>query len=148
MFSDIAFMPLRDKFAVAAVLALLLGGFGWVFSLHSLAIRAAPTIDDHKFYSGLPADAVAANAAFLARIRSAFPLQTPEAAMTRVLASQGFQSDGWFGKRMTFRRLPGPARNACDFTASVAWVADEEARIKALDGRFLRTPECADPFAR
>ena len=141
-----ALIPLRDKAAIVAILALILGGFGYAAFWRAAPIDASvdPT-DAAMIYAGLPADAGAANAAFRARVISGFPLRTPEGDLVQALSRQGFKSDGWFGKRMTFRRL-GAGLRGCDFTASVSWESDDQARISALDARFLRTPGCVEGF--
>ena len=137
-------MPARDRVAILALLALLLGGVFYVAG--KLDLRADPSnpaADAQMIYSGLPPDAVEANATFRARILSSFPLLTPEEVMMRRLSDQGFRSDGWFGKRMTWRRLAG-GRGRCDIAASVTWEADDQGRIATLDARYLRTPGCVD----
>jgi hypothetical protein len=63
------------------------------------------------------------------------------AACIATLSSQGFSSDGWFGKRMAFRHQHGGFRG-CDFTASVSWDSDSQSRISAIDARPLRSPGC------
>lgn len=138
-------MPLRDKAAIVAILAVILGGFGYATWPASRVAAPAEATDAAMIYAGLPADAGAANAAFRARVIAGFPLLTPEDELVRTLSRQGFKSDGWFGKRMTFRRLGGGSRG-CDFTASVSWELDDQARISTLDARFLRTPGCVEGY--
>lgn len=135
-------IPLRDKLAVCLILAAIFGVFGYaaILSLGPVA-GSNGAVGPPALYAGLPVDAGEANASFRARILSRFPLLTREDELVRTLSDQGFISDGWFGKRMTFRRLPGGYRG-CDFTASVVWESDDRGRISALDARFLRTPDC------
>ena len=139
-------IPLRDNAAAFAILAVLLGGIAYVTLARVSHIDTSGTqADASMIYAGLPAGAGGANAAFRARVSAAFPLLSPEDDLIRTLERQGFRSDGWFSKRMTFRRQNGGFRG-CDFTASVTWDSDDQARISALDARFLRTPGCVDGF--
>jgi hypothetical protein len=139
-------IPSRDKAAIFVILAVLLGGIAYGTNgrvEHIDASRGAA--DAAMIYSGLPADAAQANATFRARMLSNFPLLTSEDNLIQALSRQGFKSDGWVSKRMTFRRQNGSLRG-CDFTASVVWQSDDHARISAIDPRFLRTPGCVDSF--
>jgi hypothetical protein len=140
MANKAALVPLRDKVAAFAILAVLIGGIGCATWWRAGHINAS---DASMLYAGLPADQAEANATFRSRILSNFPLLSQEDNLIQTLARQGFKSDGWFSKRMTFRRHKGGARG-CDFTASVVWESDDHARISALDPRFLRTPGCVD----
>jgi hypothetical protein len=139
-----ALIPLRDKAAIFVVLAVILGGMAYGV-IHSVGRNknAGHAADASMIYVGLPADAAQANATFRARVSSDFPLLTPEDSLIQTLSRQGFKSDGWFAKRMTFRRKNGGLRG-CDFTASVTWETDDHGRVKSLDPRFLRTPGCLD----
>jgi hypothetical protein len=134
----------RDRAAIFVILlVLLVGGVYATFVSVGHDKGSGAAADAPMIWADLPADAGEANAAFRARVLSGFPLQTPEDDMVQALSQQGFKSDGWFSKRMTFRRQLGHQRG-CDFTASVTWESDDHARIRALDTRFLRTPGCAD----
>jgi hypothetical protein len=135
MASKLTPIPLRDKAAIFAILAGLLG----VLAYAVYTGAGAGAVNLSALYAHLPADA----AAFRARVFSAFPLQAPEADFVQALSRQGFTADGWFSKRMTFRRQNGGSRG-CDFTASVVWEADDQGRISALEPRFLRRPGCVD----
>ena len=136
--------PARDRVAIFALLAVLIGAIFYIASKQEWRVDEPSRVADAPmFYSPLPPDAVEANAMFRARISNSFPLLTPEDKMVRQLLDQGFRSDGWFGKRMTYRRLAG-GRGRCDIAASVTWEADNQGRIAALDARYLRTPGCVD----
>jgi len=139
-------IPPRDKISIFVILAVILGGAGYA-TLRSTNPANPPkrVVDAERILAGLPTEAVASNDAFRSRILSEFPVSSQEAVLVRQLSEQGFVSDGWFGKRMTFRWLLGQdRRSACDFTASVSWEADDQNRIRSLDARFLRTPGCVD----
>jgi hypothetical protein len=139
-------MPLRDKAAAFVILAVVLGAIAYATLGRAGHINTSGAqADASMIYAGLPADAGEANAAFRARMSAGFPLLSPEDNLIQTLARQGFKSDGWFSKRMTFRRQNGSLRG-CDFTASVTWESDDHARISALGPRFLRTPGCVDSF--
>jgi hypothetical protein len=139
-------IPLRDKAAALAILAVLLGGIAYAAYWRAGHINTSQAQSDASMiYAGLPAGAGEANAAFRARVLAGFLLLSPEDNLIQTLARQGFKSDGWFSKRMTFRRQNGGSRG-CDFTASVTWESDDHTRISALDPRFLRTPGCVDSF--
>jgi hypothetical protein len=132
----------RDKIAIAVVLAVILGGLGYLQS-RLRVVAATASVDSNAIYAGLPTGAGEANAAFRSRVIARFPLLTPENQMVEALSQQGFKSDGWFSKRMTFRYQRGFSRG-CDFTASVYWESDKEERVSTLDARFLRRPGCFD----
>jgi hypothetical protein len=134
----------RDKAAIFVILLVVLGGGAYATLVSVGHDRGSGgAADAPMIWADLPADAGEANAVFRARVLSGFPLQTPEDDLVQALSRQGFKSDGWFSKRMTFRRQLGHQRG-CDFTASVTWESDVHARIRALDPRFLRTPGCDD----
>ena len=139
-------IPLRDKIMIFVIVAAILGGAGYAtLRWNTPATPSKRVLDGQRILAGLPIDAAAANDAFRSRILAEFPLSSQEAVLVKKLSDQGFISDGWFSKRMTFRWLLGDnKRMACDFTASVFWEADDQNRIKSLDARFLRTPGCVD----
>jgi hypothetical protein len=136
-------IPLRDKAAIAVILVVVLGALAYAGLRAGTPGATGAAVNGTPIFAGLPAGAAEANAAFHARVLADFPLHTPEDQMVQALSQQGFKSDGWFSKRMTFRRQHGLLRG-CDFTASVNWESDNQARISALDARFLGTPGCAD----
>jgi hypothetical protein len=139
-------IPTRDKILIFVILAAIFGAGAYnTFGRNNPTKSPKRVADAEHIIAGLPTDAVAANDAFRTRILSEFPLASREAILIKTLADQGFISDGWFSKRMTFRWLLGQGgRGACDFTASVMWEADDQNRLKSLDARFLRTPGCVD----
>jgi hypothetical protein len=139
-------IPSREKATILVILAVLLGGIAYAtYGRVGHISSSGSAADASMIYAGLPADAGQANTMFGARVLSDFPLLSPEDNLIQTLSRQGFKSDGWFSKRMTFRRQNGSLRG-CDFTASVIWESDDHARISALDPRFLRTPGCVDAF--
>lgn len=136
--SKLPTMPLRDKAIAFVILALMLGGFA--FAIHQQSLRVIPR-KIPKIFVALPVDPVEASAEFRSRILSDFPLLSLEASLVQTLSSEGFVSDGWFSKRMTFRNKHGGSRG-CDFTASVSWESDSQSRISVIDARLLRSPGC------
>jgi hypothetical protein len=142
MTSNPVAIPSRDKAMIFAILGVFLGGIAYATYGRPSHIHPseAPTI-----LAGLPTDAAEANATFRARVLSDFPLLSPESNLVQTLSRQGFTSDGWFAKRLTFRRQRSAMRG-CDFTASVTWESDDRARISEIESRFLRTPGCVEGF--
>ncbi|WP_158813761.1 hypothetical protein [Methylocapsa sp. S129] len=137
-------ISLRDKVAIFAILSIILAAIAYAaYRPVGQPSALEGTAGASMIYAGLPADAGEANATFRARVSSAFPLLTPEDSLIQTLSRQGFKSDGWFAKRMTFRRQHGSLRG-CDFTASVTWESDDHARVKTLETRFMRSPGCVD----
>ena len=138
-------IPPRVKMAIFALLAVFLAAIVYIASKADWSVDVAHSVADAQtIYSGLPPNAIEANATFRERVSNSFPLQTAERDLVQKLSDQGFRSDGWFGsKRMTYRRLAG-GRGRCDIAASVTWEADDQGRISTLDARFLRTPGCVD----
>jgi hypothetical protein len=138
MLGKSATIPFRDKVMIFLILAVVLGGLAFATYRQPSHVASA---EAPRIFAGLPVDPVEANAAFRSRVLADFPLLSPEAGLVQTLSSQGFSSDGWFGKRMTFRRQHAGFRG-CDFTASVSWDSDNQSRISAIDARLLRSPEC------
>jgi hypothetical protein len=143
MFDDIAVVPTRDKALIFAILAAIFVGLPYAFGGFGRGpeqqAKPAPSL-----YAGLPLDAALANATFGERVRARFPPSISEDSLIRTLESDGFRSDGWFGKRMTARRADAGVRRGCDFSASVTWEADDQHRIRTIGARFMRTPGCID----
>jgi hypothetical protein len=127
--------------AIIVVATVLFGAFCYVTLGPVGKVNVAQRSDDPSLIlSGLPADSGQANVTFRARVISEFPLLTPEYKLMQTLSRQGFVSDGWFSnKRMTFRR---DKWRGCNYTASVTWESDDQARIRTLDARFLATSDC------
>jgi hypothetical protein len=136
-----ALVPLRDKAAIALILAVVLGALAYAGLRAGTSGETGAAVNGTPIFAGLPADAAEANATFRARVLAEFPLHTPEDQMVQALSQQGFKSDGWLSKRMTFRLQHGVIRG-CDFTASINWESDNQALISVLDARFLGTPSC------
>lgn len=133
-------IPSRDKAAICVILLILLGGIAYATFLPPRHInQSSGGADLPLIYAGLPADAGEVYKTFRARVLSDFPLLSQEDKLIQMLSRQGFKSDGWLSKQMTFRRQNGALRG-CDFTASVNWKSDDHGRVSALDARFLRTP--------
>jgi hypothetical protein len=143
MFDDFAFLPTRDKALILTILAAIFVGLPYAYGGFGRGpeqqAKPAPSL-----YAGLPLDAALANATFGERVRARFPPSSSEDSLIRALESDGFRSDGWFGKRMTARRADAGLRHGCDFSASVTWEADDQHRIRTTGARFMRTPGCAE----
>jgi len=135
-------VPLRDKAKILAIMAVSLG-FIYYAGTISVSRNGGPNgAAEAPMIGGLPAGPAEANTLFRARILSDFPLLTPEDSLVQALSRQGFKSDGWFGaKRMTLRRN---SRRRCSIMASVLWESDDQARIRTLETRYLRTSGCID----
>ncbi len=127
----------RDAIVAVAFIAALVGGM--------IALARRPTeaaVDAGQIYGGLPPDAAQADVAFRARVAAEFPLLTPEDALVRSLSNQGFRQAS--PRRMVYRRWVVRHSPTCGFDASVAWQADDQGRVTALEGHYLRALGCVE----
>ncbi len=120
---------------IAGVLLLFVGGaVAWREVLwRSGWFRAGPEIA-----RGMPGFSGAQFGPWTRRLNQRFPIGSAEVKMTEELRRQGFQVD------VSNRRAAyGWAVYPCIYTLTVSWRADEQFRVRTLEGGLLDA--CTDP---
>ena len=115
--------------AASLVLLTLVGAF-WLAAWWALKPSPAwrPLLAD-----GLPPQFREADRVFSMRVQSAFPVDSPEADLVRVLEAQGFERRDREGRRQfLFVQQSFP----CRLTWSVEWEADGNGRIAHIEAHY------------